>query len=141
LRRIQPDEVNLLFVCAFTEATQLAYALSHYYRSKGAVTVIGGPHARCYPEDAQQHFDYVLGFTDRQLLQDVLADTSPHRPLGLRLQADRQPTCLPLRRYVEGESDVLPPFYHDMIRKELGSMWEWLPEEALSHNPYAYLST
>ena len=26
---------------------------------------LGGPHARCYPEDALQYFDYVLGFTDR----------------------------------------------------------------------------
>jgi hypothetical protein len=95
LLRLLPDEVNLLFVCAFTEAAQLAYAVSHYYRSKNAVTVIGGPHARCYPEDAQQYFDYVLGFTDRELLRDVLADASPHRPLGLRLQAGRQPTHLP----------------------------------------------
>ena len=281
LLRILPDEVNLLFVCAFTEAAQLAYALSHSYRSKGVVTVIGGPHARCYPEDARQYFDYVLGFTDRDLVRDVLADASPHRPLGLRLQAGRQPTrlpgvqerwkfadegpepfeltkrfldqtpaafpgfslltsfggaapanlayqrqqrvlpfpfhllnnnhamnvrpqhyswpsfydhvidlvshafswpavakrfratkttiprvmnCvraisaegwgrrryhmeirrrldtdLPLRRYVEGESAMLSPCYRDMIRKDLGPMWAWLPEGALSHDPYAYL--
>ena len=30
------------------------------------MTVLGGPHARCYPEDARQYFDYVLGFTDRE---------------------------------------------------------------------------
>ena len=31
----------------------------------GAITVIGGPHARCYPEDTARYFDYVLGFTDK----------------------------------------------------------------------------
>ena len=32
---------------------------------RGAVTVLGGPHARCYPEDAQKYYDYVLGFTEQ----------------------------------------------------------------------------
>jgi hypothetical protein len=36
LLRILPDEVNLLCVCSFTEAAQLAYAPSHYSRSKVA---------------------------------------------------------------------------------------------------------
>ena len=27
---------------------------SNLFRSRGAVTVLGGPHARCYPEDARQ---------------------------------------------------------------------------------------
>ena len=39
----------------------------------GTVTVLGGPHARCYPEDAARYFDYVLGFTDRALVEEVLA--------------------------------------------------------------------
>ena len=47
-----PDNVDILFIGAFTEAAHLAYALSHLYRSHGAVTVLGGPHARCYPQDA-----------------------------------------------------------------------------------------
>src|SRR2546427_3441643 len=60
-----PADVDLVFIGAFTEAALLAYALSNLFRSRGAVTVLGGPHARCYPEDARQYFDYVLGFTDR----------------------------------------------------------------------------
>jgi hypothetical protein len=48
-------------------------------------------------------------------------------------------TDVPLRRYFEGESDVLSQFYHDMIRKDLGPLGAWLPEGALSHDPYAYL--
>ncbi|MCZ6680744.1 MAG: radical SAM protein, partial [Candidatus Poribacteria bacterium] len=90
-----PDNVDLVFVGAFTQAAQLAYALSNLFRSRGAVTVIGGPHARCYPEDAQQYFDYVLGFTDKTIIHDVLQDCAPHRPVGLRLEASRQPDALP----------------------------------------------
>ena len=61
-----PADLDVLFIGAFTQAAQLAYALSNLFRARGAVTVLGGPHARCYPEDAQQYFDYVLGFTDRK---------------------------------------------------------------------------
>jgi hypothetical protein len=90
-----PATLDVLFIGAFTEAAHTAYALSNLFRSRGAVTVIGGPHARCYPEDALQYFDYVLGFTDRETLLDVLQDCSQHRPLGVHLSAQRQPTELP----------------------------------------------
>lgn len=90
-----PDNVDLVFVGAFTQAAQLAYALSNLFRSNGAVTVLGGPHARCYPQDAEQYFDYVLGFTDKAVICDLLDDCSPHRPIGLHLTAGHQPTTLP----------------------------------------------
>src|SRR5207244_7554631 len=90
-----PADVDLVFIGAFTEAALLAYALSNLFRSRGAVTVLGGPHARCYPEDARQYFDYVLGFTDRAVIREVLRDCSPHRPIGAHLAAKRQPTDPP----------------------------------------------
>ena len=90
-----PDQVDLVFIGAFTEAGQLAYALSNLFRSKGAVTVLGGPHARCYPEDARQYFDFVVGFTDKKVIRDVLQDCSQHRPLGVWLEAKQQPAILP----------------------------------------------
>ena len=49
-----PPDLDVLFIGAFTQAAQLAYALSNLFRKRGAVTVLGGPHARCYPEDAQE---------------------------------------------------------------------------------------
>ena len=52
LSKVLPDRVDMVFISTFTEAAQLSYALSNMFRSKGAVTVIGGPHARCYPQDA-----------------------------------------------------------------------------------------
>jgi hypothetical protein len=90
-----PDKVDIVFVGSFTEAAMLAYALSNLFRSRGAVTAIGGPHARCYPQDAQKYFDYVLGFSDKKLILDIVADCAPHRPLGVCLSAGRHPVRLP----------------------------------------------
>ena len=90
-----PDNVDLVFIGAFTEAAHTAYALSNLLRAKGAITAIGGPHARCYPEDAARYFDYVLGFVDRETLRDVLQDCSQHRPDGVRMGAKQQPRTLP----------------------------------------------
>lgn len=90
-----PQDVDLVFIGAFSQAGQLAYALSNLFRSKGAVTVLGGPHARCYPQDAQKYFDYVLGFTDKALIHDVLRDCSQHRPIGVHIAAKQQPKTLP----------------------------------------------
>ena len=90
-----PDDADIVFVGAFSQAGQLSYAISNYVRSKGAVTVLGGPHARSYPQDAQKYFDYVLDFTDRELIRDVLQDCSRNRPLGVHLAAEQQPLDLP----------------------------------------------
>ena len=90
-----PAGVDIVFIGAFTQSAQLAYALSKRFRKNGALTVLGGPHARCYPQDAQKYFDYVLGFTDKNVLCDVLQDCSPHRPVGLRIDAKQQPASLP----------------------------------------------
>ena len=90
-----PDNVDLVFISAFTEAAHTAYALSNLFRAKEAITAIGGPHARCYPEDALQYFDYVLGFTVRETLRDVLQDCSQHRPIGMHIAARQQPRTLP----------------------------------------------
>lgn len=105
-----PDGLDVVFIGAFTTSAQLAYAFSHRFRSKGAVTVLGGPHARAYPEHARQFFDYVLGFTDEAVIADVLHDPAPHRPYGEYLSATRQPATLP------GLVERWP--YVDRLRKE-----------------------
>lgn len=90
-----PTNVDLVFFGSFTRAAQLSYAISNVMRSSGVVTVLGGPHARSYPQDAIRYFDYVLGFTDRELIRTVLRDCSRKRPLGVHLSAKRQPLDLP----------------------------------------------
>jgi hypothetical protein len=92
------DDVDIVFISAFTRSAQTAYALSHYYRSKGAVTVLGGPHARCYPDDAVLYFDWVLGFTDRNVLAETLRDRTPGRKTGDYLSAAGHPRELPSAR-------------------------------------------
>ena len=95
LDRLLPEKPDILFVCTFTHAALLAYALSCRYQREGTITVIGGPHARCYPEDASRYFDYVVGFTTRSLIRDILQDPQANRPEGLMLSASQQPTSLP----------------------------------------------
>src|SRR6266849_7578716 len=90
-----PDNVDVVFIGAFTEAAHTAYVLSNLCRLRGTITAIGGQHARCYPEDASRYFDYVMGFTDKGTLHDVLQDRSQHRPTGVHLAASQQPRTLP----------------------------------------------
>ena len=90
-----PQNADLVFIGAFTEGALTAYALSNLLRSRGAVTVLGGPHARCYPDDSANYFDYVTGFTDKNLIKNILDDCSQHRPVGLQLSAKTQPLFLP----------------------------------------------
>jgi hypothetical protein len=91
-------DADIVFISAFTRAAQTSYAISNLYRRGGAVTVLGGPHARCYPEDAAKYFDYVLGFTDKAVIEELLKDGAPHRPLGRCLSATGQPAELPSLR-------------------------------------------
>ncbi|KPK28962.1 MAG: radical SAM protein [Desulfobacterales bacterium SG8_35_2] len=90
-----PKDIDIVFIGAFTQAGQLAYSLSNLFRSKGIITALGGPHARCYPQDAQKYFDYVLGFTDKEIIKNVLHDCAPHRPIGMHLSSKTQPSNLP----------------------------------------------
>lgn len=90
-----PKNVDIVFIGAFSEAGQTAYALSNLFRSRGAVTVLGGPHARCYPQDAQKYFDYVVGLTDKEIIAGILNDCSRHRPVGLYFTAKQQPASIP----------------------------------------------
>ena len=46
---VLPEHIDIVFISVFTEAALSAYALSNLYRSRGAIMVLGGPHARCYP--------------------------------------------------------------------------------------------
>jgi radical SAM superfamily enzyme YgiQ (UPF0313 family) len=93
--KLLADDLDIVFINAFSYSAQLAYALSNYYRSKGIVTVLGGPHARSYPDDACLYFDYVLGLTDKELLRDLLRDFEVNKPEGTYLSASSHPQSLP----------------------------------------------
>jgi hypothetical protein len=59
-----------------------------------------------------------------------------HNQVRRQLNTDPQFRC-----YFEQETTALPQFYSELARKELGPLWEWLPEGALHHDPYAYLKS
>ncbi len=90
-----PQDIDLLFISTFTQNAFTAYSISNIFRQKNVVTVLGGPHARAYAEDAQSHFDYVLGLTDRSLIQNLLEDFSPHPEEGVFLKASKQLDSIP----------------------------------------------
>ncbi len=95
LKSLMTDDTDLVFISSFTFTAQLAYALSHFYRSRGIPTVLGGPHARSYPDDACLYFDYVLGLTDRKIVRELLPDAALNAPSGVYLTACTQPSSLP----------------------------------------------
>jgi hypothetical protein len=59
-----------------------------------------------------------------------------HAHLRTRLDSDR-----PLRAFFERETDVLPEFYAERVRRDLGQFYAYLPEGALMHDPDAYLES
>jgi radical SAM superfamily enzyme YgiQ (UPF0313 family) len=68
-----PPDLDVLFLATYTQASPLAYALSSLYRRQGTRTVIGGPHARAFPEDCRRFFDVVVGECDEELIADILS--------------------------------------------------------------------
>lgn len=93
-----PQDLDVLFLSCFTQNAYAAYAISNFFRQKGVVTVMGGPHARSYAEDARRHFDYVLGLTDKDVIRDLLDDPAPNPDEGCLVAASRQPKELPTVR-------------------------------------------
>lgn len=68
-----PTDLDFVFISASTQASALAYALAKLYRKAGTTTILGGPHARCFPHDAIRFFDVVVnGNCDRALIADIL---------------------------------------------------------------------
>jgi hypothetical protein len=94
LATCMPEDLDVLFVSCFTRASFLAYGLSEAYRRRGAVTVLGGPHARSFGAHACEYFDYVAGLTDKPLIRSLLEGFSAQRP-GIMLDAGAQPRELP----------------------------------------------
>jgi hypothetical protein len=59
-----------------------------------------------------------------------------HTAMRRMLETDRG-----VRAFHEGETTEIPAFYLNRIKKELGSLYDWLPEGALMHDPNAYLKS
>ena len=91
-----PDDVDLVFIGAFTEAAFLAYALSNLFRSRGAVTVLGGP-ARALLPGGRAEVLRLRRRLHRPGRDPRGAARTARRTgrCGVQLAAKRQPTTLP----------------------------------------------
>lgn len=63
---------DVVFVSSYTRTAWVAYAIAQALRPSRTQTVLGGPHAHAYPQDAARYFDRVLGQTDQALVAQVI---------------------------------------------------------------------
>ncbi len=91
LDQLMPKDLDVLFVSTYTQASALAYAMAKLYRKTGALTVIGGPHARQFPDDCQRFFDVVVGECDKTLISEILKD----KPRGQVVSSGRSLQAIP----------------------------------------------
>jgi len=89
-------DLDIVFISSFTVSAYLAYSLSTYFRNYRTITVLGGPHARSYPEDSLKYFDYVIGLCDKELIIELIAsaESNLNKPHGKYLTAISHPTRL-----------------------------------------------
>jgi hypothetical protein len=74
-----PADLDFVFMSVYTKDCALSYALAKLYRHEGTITVIGGPHAKSFPQDCLRFFDLVVTQCDRELVADILAGQyEPH---------------------------------------------------------------
>lgn len=73
-RSLLPRDLDLVFVATYTQASALAYALAKRFRAEGTTTVIGGHHAKSFPEDCARFFDVVVVECDRTLIREIVSD-------------------------------------------------------------------
>ncbi len=69
-----PQDLDIVFISAYTFQAPLAYALGKVYRAKGIRTVIGGSHAKAFPQDCLRYFDLAVMECDQALITDIVND-------------------------------------------------------------------
>lgn len=73
-KQLLPKDLDVVFISTFTQASALAYALAKLYRKEKTLTVVGGPHAKQFPEDCLRFFDIVVRDCDKTLITEILRD-------------------------------------------------------------------
>ena len=68
-----PDDLDVVFVAAITKYSALAYVLAKLYRRDKTLTIIGGAHAKSFPNDCLRFFDLVVTQCDKQVIADILS--------------------------------------------------------------------
>ena len=91
-KRKLPANLDMVFLSVYTKDCALSYALAKLYRREGTITVIGGPHAKSFPQDCLRFFDLVVTQCDRELVADILGG---HYELNSIVSSGRPLTVLP----------------------------------------------
>ncbi len=73
-KQLLPNDLDVVFISTYTQASALAYALAKLYRKEKTLTIMGGPHAKQFPEDCLRFFDIVVGDCDETLITEILKD-------------------------------------------------------------------
>lgn len=84
-----PQDLDIVFISCFSRGSGLAYALATLFKLKnpGILTVLGGPHAKQFSQDAIRFFDVVVQDCDETLIREIITDfpkgriVTTHRPL------------------------------------------------------------
>jgi radical SAM superfamily enzyme YgiQ (UPF0313 family) len=84
-KALLPGDLDVVFISTYTQASALAYALAKLYRKEKTLTIIGGPHAKQFPEDCLRFFDVVVGDCDELLINEILRD----KPRNLFINSGR----------------------------------------------------
>ncbi len=90
-QKLLPGDLDVVFISTYTQASALAYALAKVYRKNKVLTVLGGPHAKQFPEDSLRFFDVVVRDCDKTLITELLND----KPRGQVLTSGRALQSLP----------------------------------------------
>jgi hypothetical protein len=90
-KTLLPEDLDVVFISTYTQASSLAYALAKLYRREKTLTVLGGPHAKQFPEDCLRFFDIVVGDCDKTLITEILRD----KPRGQILASGRPLQSIP----------------------------------------------
>jgi radical SAM superfamily enzyme YgiQ (UPF0313 family) len=90
-KTLLPNDLDVVFISTYTQASALAYALAKLYRKEKTLTVIGGPHAKQFPEDCLRFFDIVVGDCDEILIKEILKD----KPRNIFLNSGRSLKAIP----------------------------------------------
>lgn len=102
-----PKDLDVVFMATYTQASALAYALARIFRSRGALTVLGGPHATSFPTDSLRFFDLVVHDCDKALIAGILdGDFEPGSVVSSGHPLEEVPSVEERMPYIEKASFV-----------------------------------
>ncbi len=90
-KQLLPNDLDVVFISTYTQVSALAYALAKLYRKEKTLTIMGGPHAKQFPEDCMRFFDIVVRDCDKTLITEILRDA----PRGEILTSGRALDSIP----------------------------------------------